>query len=144
MPHFFVSRALREIKKTMRERGSKCATFAQNHIWTHWSRKTALLPPPQLILLPAQDQVHFPLSSQHCCSMSMRKRSENSFAQGSVSKTIKRPVDFNYHHNKVCYQLPQNLIFLLTHCAYFWVVGLNAREKCWKLYKLSKFHDTSV
>ena len=37
MRHFLVFRALREIWKSMRERGSKCATFAQNHnIWTHW------------------------------------------------------------------------------------------------------------
>ncbi len=34
---FCVSRALRKIQRSMRERGSKCATFAQNHnIWTHW------------------------------------------------------------------------------------------------------------
>ncbi len=34
---FSVSRALREIKKSMREEESKCATFAQDHnIWTHW------------------------------------------------------------------------------------------------------------
>ncbi len=56
MRHFLGSRALREIQKSMRERGSKCATFAQNHnIWTHcaclllvplWSflRVRALLP----------------------------------------------------------------------------------------------------
>ncbi len=38
MRHLFVSRALREIQKSMREKGSKCATFAQNHnIWTHCS-----------------------------------------------------------------------------------------------------------
>ncbi len=37
MRHFLGFRALREIQKSMRERGSKCATFAQNHnIWTHW------------------------------------------------------------------------------------------------------------
>ncbi len=36
MRHFLGFRALREIQKLMRERGSKCATFAQNHnIWTH-------------------------------------------------------------------------------------------------------------
>ena len=36
---FSVSRALREIKKPMREEGSKCATFAQNHnIWTHCTK----------------------------------------------------------------------------------------------------------
>ena len=37
MRHFLSFCALRKIKKLMRERGSKCATFAQNHnIWTHW------------------------------------------------------------------------------------------------------------
>ncbi len=35
MRHFLGSRALREIQKSMRKRGSKCATFVQNHIWTH-------------------------------------------------------------------------------------------------------------
>ena len=38
---FCVSCPLREIQKTMRGRGSKCATFAQNHIWTHYSHNTS-------------------------------------------------------------------------------------------------------
>ncbi len=41
MCHLFVSRALRKIQKSMREKGSKCATFAQNpNIWTHLVRNT--------------------------------------------------------------------------------------------------------
>ena len=40
MRHFLGFRALREIEKSVRERGSKCATFAQNHnIWTHWEEE---------------------------------------------------------------------------------------------------------
>ncbi len=43
MCHFLGFRALREIHKSMRERGSKCATFAQNHnIWTHCAWKNFL------------------------------------------------------------------------------------------------------
>ncbi len=38
---FSVSRALFQIKKSMRKEGSKCATFAQNPMWTH-CRKTRL------------------------------------------------------------------------------------------------------
>ena len=47
MRHFLGFRALHEIQKLMREKGSKCATFAQKHnIWTHCPQHGEFFSPP--------------------------------------------------------------------------------------------------